>query len=403
MRTEFEEAVNYFQDKPIFLEIFNGLIDKYATYEKFTGTLKKSDLNDTQPLLSFLGVNQATWEKTKRFKLEDFIGAYHTSRFSRVDLNQLIETVAGKKLITKREIIEQEESRQKEYFGEVKKIAPNIFSLLDTTTLKSFFREDIAMMNFKQVEHLWMNPLNKLTRLPVVSYQVTNDPHGLDNNQLAGKVLNACLKAEYPDVDADVELYLKIKIVRDDILNFVTVQNISADDQLFQAASDNHLIWNVPLMELLRLKQVRPNFGKKVFIIENSSVFAILAEKFPDVPMIMSSGQFKYSTWKLLELFDQDIEFYYGSDLDPAGLVMVEKLISKCPERVGLLGMSTEVYQKHLTGGKSLTDQQLKVLDGINLPSLSGLKNVIKQAGKAVYQEAALQDLIEEIKALQNN
>lgn len=269
--------------------------------------------------------------------------------------------------------------------------------------MKSFFREKIDLDSFKQVEQLWRKQPSKPIRLPVIAYQITHDPHGLDSNKGAGKILYSCLKKTYPSIDVDTELYLKLNIVRDDILNFTTIQNILADDELFQVASDRHLIWNVPLMELLTLDKVLPNKGDKIFIIENSSVFAILAEKFPYLPMIMSSGQFKYATWKLLDLFEENVDLYYGSDIDPAGLVMAEKLLKKYPKRVHLLGMSTEVYQKYLHDGKKLDNSKLKLLDGINNSDIQSIKNSIKQNKKAVYQEAELLDLVTEIRKKANS
>jgi len=399
MNSELEFAKNYFEQKKVLKQILEELVKKYYTYGKFTGTIKKSELLDYEPLLGFIGVDDVQWNKTARFKLDDFVEAYYKSKFAKVDLNELIVVITGQKLVTKEEVADKVLTDWKQYLDSIHKKAPHIFKSFSDVQIKHYFNQSVKVDVFEKVNYVIDNMPTKLTRLPVFSYQVLNDPHGLDRDNNIGRMFWDYLKTT--SKADDNEIYLSVNLIKDDILNFVTVQNLIADNSLFKAASADNIIWNVPLMQLLKIESVKPSSGNKVFIIENSSVYAIVTDSLKQVPLIMSSGQFKMATWKILDLLPKDIEIYYSSDMDPAGLVMSQKLWERYGNRVHFIGMSTELYRKYQNSGKKLLDVQISVLKGITLPVLNDLKMLMLNEKKAVYQEAEISEIISGIKAVE--
>lgn len=341
------EAEKYFKSDPTLMVIMNELIKKYYTYGRFTGTISKEKLENHEQLLGFLGINETQWDRTKRFKIEDFIEAFERSKFSQVKLSSLVVSVTNHKLITKEEIGQEKHEHLENYLSEIKVKAPLVCQLLDKSELKRYFNKNVPVEMLMQVNFVLNNLPSKKTRLPVVAYNLLQDPHGLDEDQLIGSIFLKSLEKKFPNGKSKNERYLNVNIVKDDILNFVTVRNLSASSAMFHAAAKTQAIWNVSLHELLNVSNIVPVKGKKVFIIENSSVYSVITDHIPDVPLIMSGGQFNFAMWKLLELLPEEIQIYYASDMDPAGLVMCQNLWQRFGSRIKFFGMSVDIFDKY--------------------------------------------------------
>jgi len=398
MDSELQEAIDYFRSEPVFQKILNEMVKKYYIYGKFTGTINKSDLINHELLLGFMGIDDVQWQKNSRFKIEDFLIAYDKSKFSKVDLATLITLITNKELVTKSEVMVKQQVAWEKYVTDFEKNYPLLFNAVGKKLANKYFLHKISAEILSRVEKVITNFPDKLMRLPVFAYQILNDPHGLDNNKIIGRMVLDYLKIKFDSDKSDNEIYLMVNLVKDDILNFVTLQNFVSDNMIFKVAAKEHLIWNVPLMQLLKLSEVRPASGKKIFIIENSSVYAIVAEKIPEVPLVMTSGQFKFATWYLLSLLPKDIQIYYASDLDPAGLIMSQNIWKLYGDRVHFVGMSLELYERYQMHGLKLSDNKLSKLMNVDVPPLMDLKDAILKHQKAVYQEAEISEIIIEIK-----
>ncbi|AKP67412.1 TIGR02679 domain-containing protein [Companilactobacillus ginsenosidimutans] len=395
-----DSAIKYFKSSPVFIKLMKEMAGKYYSYGEFKGTIDKELLGNNASLLAFLGVNKFRWEKTKRFKVSDFEEALEHSRFAGISIFELVQGVIGKKLVTKQSIDEENERAFQRFLTSVQVSNPKVCSILSESKIKSYYTRDAILDDFIQVEKCLNNIPAQPTRLPVFAFLILKNPHGLDKTTTVGKMFLECIKLLRPKLTDGNEIYLSVNIVKDDILNFVTVQNIDANDDLFHAASSQHMVWNVPLMKLLELDSAFPSKGNKVFLIENSSVYAIIVDKLKDIPIIMTSGQFKYSTWKLLSLLPKNVEIYHSSDLDPAGLIMSNNLMEKFGDRVHLFGMSSEIYLKKVDSGVKLTNENLSKVKGINNPTLQSLKQNLITHHKAVYQESEIEELIDEIQII---
>jgi len=397
MDTKIREAVVYFEGDPELLHVVKEIAKKYYHYGEFKGSISKSDMKDVGPLLLFLGISQSKWRKTDRFQITEFISAYNDSKFGEIDLKTVIEFTIGKKLLTKRDVDAETEIRWQQYLSKFEEIAPTVYKLRAVSKIKRDFKKDLSIGNFQKVELALKSLPTKLTRLPVFAYQLFKNPHSLDNGSLLGNIFYDCIVAMDVKGRDKIDVYLAVNIVKDDILNFVTVKNLTGDSPIFKAAADNQMIWNVPLMQMMKMKIIEPTVGNKVFLIENSSVYAVIADKFKTVPLIMTSGQFKYATWKLLELLPNNVEIYYSSDLDPAGLVMSQKILEKYPKRVHLFGMSDQLFVCKYTTSWKESSVKTDILKGIKNEKLLSLKLLMKEKQCVVFQEAIISELIKSI------
>lgn len=188
-------------------------------------------------------------------------------------------------------------------------------------------------------------------------------------------------------------------LLKDDSYNAVQVNGLTAQKNgrevnMWSEAAQAGISWNVPLKHLLEVERIYPFFKDKVLLIENSGVFSIICSAFPELAVVCSSGQFKYSVWKITEkLIDSGVQVYYSGDLDPAGLHMAQKLFRRFDDQITLLLMDVEAYNKVIKEVK-ISEEHLRQLNSIKAPQLVEVCKRMKQEKLAGYQEGLLEELI---------
>lgn len=162
---------------------------------------------------------------------------------------------------------------------------------------------------------------------------------------------------------------------------------------MWSMAAQEGISWNVPLKHLLETDTIRPFRGNKVLFLENSGVFSIICSAFPELPVVCSSGQFKYSVWKITEkLIASGAQIYYSGDLDPAGLHIAQKLLYRFDHQVSLLLMDVQTYQ-NVNKEVKISEKHLRLLNSINTPQLLEVCESMKHEQLAGYQEGLLDEL----------
>lgn len=152
---------------------------------------------------------------------------------------------------------------------------------------------------------------------------------------------------------------------------------------------------HLTLMTLGRLAQVRPQTGKRVYIVENPAVFAVLASSWPEATILCGNGQIRLAALVLLDLFDRDIEFWYAGDYDPEGLLIAQKLKERYGERLRFWKYSRECYEKYRSDVE-ISDRSLKKLDRVYREELQEIRKALEQQKKAAYQEAMMEEYLAE-------
>ena len=420
-----EEAIRYFAGKPVMVICIKQIHKKYESFGRFTGTISKSLFKkvDTEPLLTFMGLAQWEWEKTKSIKISDFLRNYEQSKFEPIPFELVVESVSGKQLKTKQELAEDAETEYGSFLVEIGEIYP-LFRMVfsrnrNTAYLGWFLKEPTACLAaFRNVAEALRNLPQEYTKLPVFAHRITGNPHAFDSSGLTGQLLFTMLYQQYAEAESaqamngflskaelENEIYGLFKIIKDDIMNFTAVNGLIAyrgeePIAMWQDACLDRIPWNVPVRQLLDISWIRPGKGKQIFLIENSGVYSILLDAFPDCPMVCTNGQFRYAVWLLLERIpDEGITLYYSGDFDPEGLLMADTLKRRYGEKLQLIGMTTDHYlaSKPVT---EIDDKRLQKLKRVQAGELRGLADLMAEKKVAGYQEGILDALLAEMRLL---
>lgn len=367
---------------------------------------------DTDPLRGLLGLTENAWAKRKRVTVAELEQALKSSVFS-WEVADFVTFVTKQSLVLKSEEEAQALKRFHHFLSLLDTIDPIFNKMLTGNQLLNWFQKDENHLeHFRTVAKSLQCLPTEYTRLPVFAYEQTGNPHAFDENTLAGVLLLQMLQelsksveitGDLAAVEEKNQLLNEFYLLRDDIMNYVAVQGLIAEkngkvNQMWHQACLERCSWNIPLKEILRMDAICSFQGDKVIIIENSGIYSILIDLFPDIPMICSSGQFTYAVWQLLrKLESSNTQMYYVGDLDPEGLVMAQTLLNRFPNHMRMVGMHLHNYQI-AAQSSTISDQRLKQLRLISEPGLVEIANKIIESRQTAMQEGFLDELIDELK-----
>ena len=256
-------------------------------------------------------------------------------------------------------------------------------------------------------------------RLAVLAMECTGDPHGFDRGSVPGNLLLGALPVLMPDPaeggrEDRVELsprlaaedalrrYIECGIRPDDLSSFTVLYRIYLEDEngpveAYKAMADRHEPVLVSLLNLRNIRSAVPA-GNKVYVLENQMVFSQLCEECPEVSFMCTSGQVRTASLMVLDLLSRhDIEIFYSGDLDPEGICIADRLISRSGGKIRPWHMSPADYEASLSTVE-LTDERLRELDNVRSLTLQETAEAIRAGRKAGYQEKLLKVMAEELK-----
>lgn len=403
-----------FQNKA-FLKLFEYFKKKYYSLGRMRGTVSLKDFSadEIAEIAGFLGVSAIQLERKGKVTLQQFEEQLMTSAFSHMTLKELIEAILNEQLETKIQKMLEQENVNKNFVQQLESILTNypawLQQILKRESDSRFIWQqqatilrDLEIVAKALEQHLIYN---QFMRLPLFSQEATGNPHAFDTNTVLGKLLvHAAFSLNkrhiaYPkNTEERVDLLATLKIVQDDLWNFVTVQGLvgythESIHKVWEAANQTKSVLNMPMRELLNITRVQPLSNKSVYIVENSSVASTLMDINPEAPIICTHGQVRMAGWRLLDLLDSDVAIYYAGDLDPEGLHIAQNILKRYGSRVNLWRMDVQCYQNAMS--ETLSDDRLAKLKSITI--LPNVVEQMQQNKKAAYQEAWIDLLIEDI------
>lgn len=310
-----DKTKKYFRP-PVFKVLAKELWRRYYLKGNFGSSLGLAHFKDidTHPLRVFLGISEWEWHKKRTIRVSDFEKSLEQSKFE-LSPSDFVELLTGNPLITKT-AKEQQRKQQVMLFKERLAAISNHFvdDLSDKQLEYWFDKCDGKLSVFRKVAHALNQLPDNFTRMPVFAYQVTGNPHAFDQTEPAGVLLLEVLESmagdmgktgDYSRTEKENDLLTHFHLLRDDIMNFVAVSGIVAKDDrginlMWAEACRRRSSWNVPLKELLAAVSITPYWGNEVLMIENSGIYSIILDKYPEVPIICTNGQFRYAVWVLL-------------------------------------------------------------------------------------------------------
>jgi uncharacterized protein (TIGR02679 family) len=253
-------------------------------------------------------------------------------------------------------------------------------------------------------------------RLPVFSSHITRNPHYFDLNTDSGNMLLNALRTllgweKAVGSEEISELYYRAGILIDEISNYVTILGLLAyegneENCLFRAAYDSNQVLQISLLNLSKIDRAISPSGK-VYVIENPSVFASIVdafgELFPPVPLVCAFGQPRLACLVLLDMLCKEgAQIYYSGDFDPEGLTIADRLYKRYKGSFHFLRYGVQDYMKALSY-ETIDTARLRKLDKIEAHHLFDVAEEMKKTKKAGYQESILDEIIEDIRSIQNH
>lgn len=420
-----EDCVMYFRARSVYKQLFGKMREKYISLGHFGGTVH------------LYGLNQEEFQQLSGFFRKDFEGkgdvvisavamenALANSKFAGLKWEDILqsyfqETFIGKKQQKQKEVLEREcffrkllesipvgagrvwlemvlETQGEGYFLLMKQYRENADALRVSLTL---FLKAIPCLPYLLAKGEELS--YKL--LPVFAAETTGNPHFFDAGTVGEQLLICFLKS---NIAADEEnllttaeekarLLYEAGLLKDDLSNNTLAYGLKGLDSLGQIHEgiEGFRMRKEPMVLTLktisRLKQIRAQAGKLVYIVENPAIFSKLVELWPDATILCGNGQIRLATFVLLDLFETETKFFYAGDFDPEGLMIAQKLKERYGERVHLWKYNRDFYEIYQSEVE-ISEKSLKKLGKIYMEELQEIKEAMRRQKRATYQEAML-------------
>ncbi|MFC5587388.1 TIGR02679 family protein [Sporosarcina soli] len=414
------------KEEPGFLKLFMLFKQKYYSLGRVGGTVDIDGFTDeeVESIAGLIGQSPQPLRDKGKIHLASFEQALKGTVFANCSLVTLMETVLGEKIVTKNEEQKLEEEQESVYFRELLAECPEgewwwekIQSKSpDTRWIWALYRQDphglfVKLTTvFSAFQRLSVN--RTFERLPLFAQRTTGNPHFFDYGRVEGNLLSHCLITDQlnkgvlgvsmPKTTEDLnDLLSQYGLMRDDLWSFVTCRGLLAETEqgihpLWKAAVETGSVLNVPLKLLVDVQKVRPAAGKKVWIVENSSVCSAIVDEVSEAPIICTHGQFRTASWLILDLlYDSGCTFYYSGDLDPEGITMAQRLKNRYGDRVIIWRMDKKSYEEILSD-EDVSDRLSKI-EAVTSPDLLEVADLMRIRKKAGYQEGLVTELVGDI------
>ncbi|MFJ7556803.1 DUF2399 domain-containing protein [Bacillus thuringiensis] len=369
------------------------------------------------------GLTGKSYRGDIRITVKEIEVSLRTSKWGNLEISFLdvLSHYQGKPLITRTQEEEESHRGQARYFRgyisspPMKTIVLEILSRRDTRFLRAYRdRMDELSDSMQVLEKVYKSfPLQGSIYIASLAHDVTGDPHALDLDNLTGELflhsLRLLYEAEHKKMidlakREDVhKVYNTYGVVRDDLLNFATVYGISGishdgrESSMLKGAMEDGNILHLPLREVLRFSRMRARGS--VYIVENSTVSALLLDGIENLPisLVVGGGQLNLATLAVLDLLAKEgIEFHYAGDYDPEGLRLAQRVLDRYSTATPWM---YHVENYHRIMRKELeSSARLKQLDGITQPELIPLAQEMKVHRKVGYQEALVEEMIQDVR-----
>ena len=279
---------------------------------------------------------------------------------------------------------------------------------------------------------------NKPERLALFAQRTSGDPHALDPNRPAGRLLllalndfsieaNQHTKSTSPDALTaltpqdrahELRLYSDVGLLVDTISSNVAVFNLAGaffsdgtPDPFVQAAGKRVLL--LPLRQLLEWQTILPTPNPEadhtsaadIYVFENPQVFEEVIAGSGDSKyvstLVCTSGWPSMAALKLLDLLlaqSPDTTLHYSGDFDLKGLQIAASLIARYPGRCQPWHFDPDSYTTALqAGGMPARTSELALLHA--LPDVfAPLVTIMQERKQWAYQEGITALLIADVR-----
>lgn len=423
------DKVQVFRVEPGFLKLFRLFKEKYRSLGRIGGTvsIRSFSFKEVESIAGYLGQSVEEIMEKGTVSLLSFEKELPQTGFAEYSLIELLEEVLAETILTKSEENGREEIKERNFFQRLLAACPQGSWWWDwiesrppeSRWIWSLYKQDSIELQeklktiFGAFQDLPFHN-NKYERLPLFAQRTTGNPHFFDSNLVTGKLLINCMQVDQqlkglrePGMPKTTEelndLLSSYGLMRDDLWSFVSCRGFLAEGEMglhpvWKAAAEIGTVLNVPFKELLKLKSIWPESGRKVWVVENSSVCSTIVDEVPRAPIICTHGQLRTASWMMLDLLvESGAQLCYSGDLDPEGVLIAHRLKERYQDHVTIWRMDVDSYEKTIS--EEDISSRLSKMDPINSSELVEVINVIRVRKKAGYQEGLVSELVRDIES----
>ncbi|MDD4088798.1 MAG: TIGR02679 domain-containing protein [Tissierellia bacterium] len=422
-----KKCVEYFKNNRGFDRAFKLMLQKWRKYGRAAGSiviLKPSE-EEREAFRGFFG--GIFMNEEIKFKMQDFERTLGEIKFSDISLKELLEEYFSCKLQTNKKMKEIKYTKKREFLNRLYNEAENTDCSgalwMNALITEKKYGYNLLIGEYEKSEekayNFVKNTLNALKylnscetkeiRLAVLGAEITANPHYFDRNTVSGRLLIWALsyikgRTECRNAEEILELYYLSGIKPDDISSTVALYGISMLSENgphpgYEEFIKNKESYIVTMSNLNRIKKA-DCIGKKVFIFENQAVFSHMCEVLKDLPvsLMCTSGQLKTAALIVIDMLcASGCILYYSGDIDPEGLGIADKLLSRSKNNIVPWRFTKDDYEKSISN-EIINQISLKKLEGLTDPRLIKLGDEIKKMKLAGYQEMLMDDMAGEVR-----
>lgn len=430
----FEECALYFRKNKAYTRMFTEMKKKYIKYGKLSGKIFLNNLSEAECIALGKVFGRSLLPGDFGFFVSELQAALNETRYCGVEVEELVERYFKEKIVSnsqKREekkvfnnrfwemVLDEAESRFGEDSGgtrwlrEVREQRKYGYHLIIREREKSSDGiKEVLLEVCGALTYLSQEDRNGAgyVRLAVLGAEVTKNPHCVDRQNAAGRLLISALsylyREEEPVAQEDVlALYYKARIAPDDISSYTTCYGIHFYEGDREHEAYRHFVEKGEkyVLTLSNLSKLTGAYSKrkKVFIIENQMVFSQVCDEMvgEEYSVVCTSGQLKTASLFLIDLLlKSECKLYYCGDIDPEGIEIADRVLARGSRQILPWRMTTQDYYRSISN-EMLTDKRLNRLNKIANAQLRELAELLKVEKKAGYQEHLIDLMVEDIKA----
>ena len=438
-----KECIAYFKSRKGFKRIFKELRKKVKSYGRIGGririTINDCSDEELEAVGTFLG--KIIHGNTISFTLADFDKALKESRYGSVQIIELLEGYFDESIISnKEERLKKEREKtgicadirdrvlnndadNKIYAGWLNSYTDNeLFQKLGKSGCDSEAFVQMLTDLKKVCNHIHIGSNNEIKikdnayiRLAILADICTGNPHAYDRGTFEGQLLLELLLYINGLADSGLrlgglnaedirQLYIEHGIMPDDISSFVVLYGISllrggVKHEAYEAFIENNESYMVSMSNISKVDAVMP-VSRDVYIIENQMVFSHLCEICSNSSLVCTSGQMKTASLVLIDMLCKtDLNLYYCGDMDPEGLGIADRIVTRSGGRIRPVLMGVDDYRENAFGDE-ISEQRINKLNNITTPELIGTAELMKKYKKPAYQERTMNKLINMIRGI---
>lgn len=410
------QAAEYFK-RPGFKRLFKSLGERYKTLSRIGGTVRLSNLTkeEAEALQGFLQTDISEGQRLSLSVLR-IRKALANTRYDQCALEELVPLVLEEAMVTNKEEEEWREEEQREFFDGIIKSCRGTpggewlsRSICKAGPVRTMIRKDYNRDRGWLEENLpliicGINNLpahtGEYARLPVFAAEVTGNPHYFDEGKRSFHYLLYGIRSLFGEAapkggfaEARAELLYKGGILKDDLYNWVLSFGIRGwirGGKLHEGMEEYLKKGEAQILTLQNLSflESADGAGKKVYVVENPSVFSyMISRRREKCSCICSGGQLRLAVLVLLDLLAENgVTIYYSGDFDPEGLCIAQKLISRYGDRLRLWNYDEKLYEKAVSS-ESISSRRLAQLKGITDSRLAAIGALLQDVRRPGYQE----------------